>query len=267
MIDMKHFLKELLKKYGHIWILGYGFIYLPWFMHLEKTVTSNYHIMHSSLDDMIPFNEYFVIPYLLWFAYVTAAIAYLFFKNKEEYYRLCAFLFTGMTLSLLICTLFPNGTDLRTAVNPDKNLCSRLVYMLHQADTNTNVFPSIHVYNSIGTHIAVMKSESLKKHKVIRILSGILMVAICMATVSLKQHSVLDVAGAILLSAAIYPLVYAGSTTGRDRERTGIYSLKDFSRQVNISWRQSMTGASFLSAINPPAAAITKTRSLTFITW
>ena len=121
--------------------------------------------MHSSLDDMIPFNEYFVIPYLLWFAYVTAAIAYLFFKNKEEYYRLCAFLFTGMTLSLLICTLFPNGTDLRTVVDPDRNLCSRLVYMLHQADTNTNVFPSIHVYNSIGTHIAVMKSESRKSTK------------------------------------------------------------------------------------------------------
>lgn len=57
-----------------------------------------------------------------------------------------------------------------------------------------------------------LKSESLKKHKVIRILSGILMAAICMATVSLKQHSVLDVAGAMLLSAAIYPLVYAGST-------------------------------------------------------
>ena len=121
---MKHFLKELLKKYEHIWILGYGFIYLPWFMHLEKTVTSNYHIMHSSLDDMIPFNEYFVIPYLLWFAYVTAAIAYLFFKNKEEYYRLCAFLFTGMTLSLLICTLFPNGTDFRPAFAYVNQLCA-----------------------------------------------------------------------------------------------------------------------------------------------
>ena len=45
LIDMKHFLKELLKKYGHIWILGYGFIYLPWFTHLEKTVTSNYHAL------------------------------------------------------------------------------------------------------------------------------------------------------------------------------------------------------------------------------
>ena len=88
---------------------------------------------------MIPFNVFFVIPFLLWFAYVTAAIAYLFFKNKEEYYRLCAFLFTGMTLSLLICTLFPNGTDLRTAVDPDKNLCSRLVYMLHRL-TQTRMY-------------------------------------------------------------------------------------------------------------------------------
>ncbi|MFQ7053257.1 MAG: phosphoesterase [Clostridium fessum] len=209
---MKHFLKELLKKYGHIWILGYGFIYLPWFMHLEKTVTSNYHIMHSSLDDMIPFNEYFVIPYLLWFAYDRCDCIPVLQEQGRILPVMCIFIYRHDAVSLLICTLFPNGTDLRTAVDPDKNLCSRLVYMLHQADTNTNVFPSIHVYNSIGTHIAVMKSESLKKHKVIRILSGILMVAICMATVSLKQHSVLDVAGAILLSAAIYPLVYAGST-------------------------------------------------------
>ena len=206
-------MKAFFLKYKHAWVLLYGFIYLPWFFWLESRANLPYHVIHVWLDDKIPFVEYFIVPYLLWFVYVAAVFLYLFFKGtKQEFYRYCAFLFTGMTLSLLICTLFPNGTDLRTAVDPDKNLCSRLVYMLHQADTNTNVFPSIHVYNSIGTHIAVMKSESLKKHKVIRILSGILMVAICMATVSLKQHSVLDVAGAILLSAAIYPLVYAGST-------------------------------------------------------
>ena len=205
-------LKKLIRKYGHVWMLSYAFIYIPWFTRLQENINKPYHVMHTALDDMIPFEEIFIVPYLMWFLYVAATLAFFFFRNRDDYYRLCTFLFTGMTISLLVCTLFPNGTDLRTAVNPDKNLCSRLVYMLHQADTNTNVFPSIHVYNSIGTHIAVMKSESLKKHKVIRILSGILMVAICMATVSLKQHSVLDVAGAILLSAAIYPLVYAGST-------------------------------------------------------
>lgn len=206
------YMKKFLKKYGHFWILSYGFIYIPWFLHLEKTVTKHYHIMHSRLDDLIPFNEFFVIPYFLWFAYVAAAIVWFFFTNREDYYRLCGFLFTGMTLSLLICTLFPNGTDLRPVVDPDKNICSYLVSLLHEADTCTNVFPSIHVYNSIGTHIAVMKSERLRSHRLIRAASFILMVSICMATVFLKQHSIIDVIGAVLLSAVIYPLVYSGST-------------------------------------------------------
>ena len=97
-------MKNFLKKYGHLWILGYGFIYLPWFIYLEKTITKHYHVMHSVVDDYIPFNEYFVIPYFLWFAYVAVTIAYFFFVNKEDYYRLCIFLFTGMTISLLVCT-------------------------------------------------------------------------------------------------------------------------------------------------------------------
>lgn len=210
-------MKMFLQKYGHIWIMGYGFIYLPWFMYLEKTVTSHYRVVHTVLDDYIPFNEYFVIPYFLWFLYVTGAIVYFFFKNKDDYYRLCIFLFTGMTISLLICTLFKNGTDFRPLIDPNKNLCSRLVYQLYQTDTCTNVFPSIHVYNSIGTHIAIMKSEALKKNKLIRTASFILMVSICMATVFLKQHSIIDVVGAVLLCGMIYPLAYASQRAARRR--------------------------------------------------
>ena len=210
-------MKNFLKKYGHLWILGYGFIYLPWFIYLEKTITKHYHVMHSVVDDYIPFNEYFVIPYFLWFAYVAVTIAYFFFVNKEDYYRLCIFLFTGMTISLLVCTLFPNGTDFRPVIDPNKNLCSRIVAMLYQTDTCTNVFPRVHVYNSIGTHIAIMKSESLRKYKVVRVMSFILMVSICMATVFLKQHSIIDVVGAVLLCGAIYPLAYAGSSQEETR--------------------------------------------------
>ena len=108
-----------------LWILGYGFIYLPWFIYLEKTITKHYHVMHSVVDDYIPFNEYFVIPYFLWFAYVAVTIAYFFFVNKEDYYRLCIFLFTGMTISLLVCTLFPNGTDFRPVIDPNKDVYKR----------------------------------------------------------------------------------------------------------------------------------------------
>lgn len=202
-------MKQFIKKYGHIWILSYGLIYLPWFARLQENIGKPYNVMHVGLDDYIPFNEYFIVPYLLWFLYVGGTIAYFFFRSKEDYYRLCTFLFTGMTISLLVCTLFPNGTDFRPAIDPDKNIFCYLVSVLWKIDPCINVFPSIHVYNSIGVHIAVCHSELLKKNRPLVIGSGILMVLICMATVFLKQHSVIDGVGSLLMTAVIYPIAYA----------------------------------------------------------
>lgn len=204
-------MKDFMKKYGHAWVLLYAFIYLPWFFYLEKTVTANFHIMHTALDDYIPFNEYFIIPYLLWFVYVAGSIGYFFFTDKRSYYRLCTFLFTGMTISLLICTVFPNGTDLRCFADPDKNLCSKLVFYLHQADTSTNVFPSIHAYNSLGVHFAVLNSECLREKRWVRWGSFILMLTICLSTMFLKQHSAVDVVGAGFMAYVMYPFVYGSA--------------------------------------------------------
>lgn len=201
-------MKSLIQKYKHIWILSYGFIYLSWFFYLEKTVKTQYHVMHVSLDDYIPFNEYFIVPYLLWFFYVGGTIAYFFFSSKENYYQLCIYLFSGMTLSLIICTFFRNGTDFRPAIDTEKNIFSRLVASLYQTDTCTNVFPSIHVYNSICTHIAISKSEVLKQYRWVQIGSLLLMFSICLSTVFLKQHSVIDGIGAAIMAYALYYAVY-----------------------------------------------------------
>ena len=58
---------KLLKRYKHILIIpAYAVFYLLGFFWLENKVTKNYHIIHMPLDDMIPFCEYFVIPYFLW---------------------------------------------------------------------------------------------------------------------------------------------------------------------------------------------------------
>lgn len=201
-------MKNFIKKYGHAWILSYGLIYITWFSYLERSVTTNYNVMHTDLDDYIPFNEYFIIPYLLWFAYVAFSILYFFFTSKSDYYRLCALLFTGMTISLFICTIYPNGTLLRPVLDPDKNIFTRIVAHLYAVDTCTNVFPSIHAFNSIGVHIGIMHSERLRKYKWVHIGSFVLMISICLSTVFLKQHSVIDVIGAILMATVLYPLVY-----------------------------------------------------------
>ncbi len=204
-------MKQFLMKYKHAWVMSFGLIYLIWFAYLEQTVTDHYHVMRVELDDYIPFNEYFIIPYLLWFAYVTVTVLYFFFSSREEYYHLCIYLFTGMIISLIVCTFFHNGTNFRPLVDPNKNFCSYLVWKLYQTDTCTNVFPSIHVYNSICTHVAIKKSEKLKGCRWLQAGSFWLMVSICLATVFLKQHSVIDGVGAGIMAYALYYAVYGSS--------------------------------------------------------
>jgi membrane-associated phospholipid phosphatase len=145
-----------------------------------------------------------------------AAFCYFFFTSKQEFYRMCIFLIAGMTISLLICTFFPNGTDLRVEVDPKKNVFCWLVQLIHRADTATNVFPSIHAYNSIGVHSAVMNSRNLKNKPIVRRTSLFLMIMICLSTVFLKQHSVVDVLGATILGLLMYSLVY-GSEYAENR--------------------------------------------------
>ncbi len=204
-------MKLFLKKYQHAWVLIFGLLYLVWFSYLERTVTRRYHVMHVALDDYIPFNEYFIIPYLLWFVYVTAAVAYFFFTSKSEYYRLCAYLFSGMIISLIVCTFFHNGTNFRPVVDPEKNIFCWLVAKLYQTDTCTNVFPSIHVYNSLCVHAAIRRSKRLEKYPWLKAGSFVLMVSICLATVCLKQHSVIDGVGAAIMAYALYYAVYGSS--------------------------------------------------------
>ena len=202
-------IKAFLYKYRHAWILSYSFIYIPWFCYLEKTVTRNYHVMHVALDDFIPFNEYFIIPYMMWFLYVAGTIVFFLFRNKEDYYRICTFLFSGMTISLIICTFFPNGQDLRPVVFERENMFVDAVRVLYRTDTCTNVFPSLHVFNSLCACIAIHESEKVRTHKAVCISAYVLAGLIILATMFLKQHSVLDVIGAAVMAFVLYQIVYA----------------------------------------------------------
>ncbi|WP_075681803.1 phosphatase PAP2 family protein [Roseburia sp. 831b] len=202
---------EFIAKYKHGLLLLYFLIYLPWFGYLEENVTTHFHVIHVALDDKIPFCEYFIIPYMLWFAYVAWGVAYFFFKNKSEYYKLCAFLFTGMTIFLVISTVYPNGHYLRPTTFERDNIFVQAVQWLYSTDTPTNLFPSIHVYNSLGINMAVWHSENFKKNKPVRYGSAILCISIILSTMFLKQHSVFDVVTGIVLAAFMFSLVYARS--------------------------------------------------------
>ena len=159
-------------------------------------------------DDYIPFCEVFVIPYFLWFAYVSAVVIYFFFKNKEDYYRTCIFLFTGMTIFLIWSYVYPNRLFLRPMAFTRDNIFIRMVQHLYAIDTPTNVFPSIHVFNSLGIAIAVLNSDRLRNFRAVRIGSVVLATLIVFSTMFLKQHSLIDVTGGCVMAATLYWLIY-----------------------------------------------------------
>lgn len=204
---------------AHFYSLGllYFVFYLAGFFLLEEFTQPKY-IIHSVLDDYIPFNEYFFIPYVMWFPLLAGSLLYFMLKSKEDFINLCFLMFSGMTFCLIIYALFPNGLELRV-VPPRDNLLSRFVLMLHKVDTPTNVCPSIHVSSTVAINMVVQRSVLLRKRKLIRIGSWVLTVAICASTVFLKQHSVIDIFWGVVLSAALYPVTFFLDWRGFVRKR------------------------------------------------
>ena len=73
-------MKKWFSKYKHALMFLYFIIYLPWFAWLEKTVGhSPEYLIHVKIDDIIPFNEYFIIPYMLWFVFISFWVMFFFF--------------------------------------------------------------------------------------------------------------------------------------------------------------------------------------------
>ena len=206
--------KTTLYNYRHAALLLYCVPYMLWFGWLQGNARPE-HWAGSWIDTLIPFQEVFVIPYLLWFFYVAAAVGYFLVRSKPDYFRLCAFLFGGMTVCLAIYTVFPNGQILRPLVFPRDNLLTDAVRTIYLADPPINVCPSIHCFNSIGVNIAIRRSELGRRHKAVRWGSEVLMVLICMSTVFIKQHSIADVFAAILLAVPFYFVVYRGAELAR----------------------------------------------------
>lgn len=208
---MKLKLKNIFNKYWRYLFALYAFIYLPCFFAIENKITMDYpgiHIINGAIDDKIPFLEIFIIPYLLWFAYVVAACIFMVFKADDmEFLKFALSLVIGMTLFLVISVIYPNALTLRPEYIPD-NIFGRLVMGLYGTDTSTNVFPSIHVYNSLAVDIALHKCSALRNHKSVKASSRILCILIILSTMFLKQHSVYDVLGGFVMMIVLYILLY-----------------------------------------------------------
>ena len=93
---------SLLRARPHLWYQLYWVVYLIWFFWLDLTVTDPNYIIHSPLDDFIPFNEWFIFPYGSWFFLLAGVTALLWWFDTASYDKLCLMMFAGMTFSLIL---------------------------------------------------------------------------------------------------------------------------------------------------------------------
>lgn len=203
-----------IRENPHSWFMAYWLFYLAAFFGLELR-QGDYYLIQCSIDDKIPFVEEFVLFYLSWFVLLAVAQFWSLFASKRDFLRLVFVMFLGNTICLGIYWIAPNGIDLRPNTVPD-NIWGWMIGFLYQADTSTNVCPSIHVSSSVAIALVGWNSQLLKRKRGYQILLAVWAVLICMSTLFIKQHSVVDVFWGTIISLALYGILclLEGRTAG-----------------------------------------------------
>lgn len=194
-------------EFRHIFLLIYWPIYGATFFFLEWGLSLDYKPIESALDAKIPFCEFFIIPYLLWFGYMVWIHIYTLLFDVKQFKKLLYFIMLINTVTLIIFVLFPSKQELRPTQFERDNIFVNTVVNFYKTDTNTNVCPSLHVTNSIAVLFASWNSKGLNTTP-IRIINIILTFLISISTVFLKQHSIVDVYVGVALCAVAWVIVY-----------------------------------------------------------
>ena len=151
--------------------------------------------IHIFLDDLIPFCEVFVVPYVFWYFLIVWSLVYFAIYDVASFRKLMVFLIVTQITAMAIYILFPNRQDLRPKVFPRENIFTSVIGWLYALDTDTNVCPSLHVAFSIGiASVWLKRKRSRAATKIFIVLCAVL---ICLSTVFIKQHSALDGIAAI----------------------------------------------------------------------
>lgn len=185
-------------EFSHLWYLLYWPVYGLVFMILERFVTLDYTYVHCALDDMIPFNEIFVIPYLVWFVYLVGMMVYTLLFDAKSFVYFMKLIIITCSAACIAYVVYPTAQALRPLEFERDNILTDIVKAFYSFDTNTNVCPSVHVSASIVVMLTAFKSKHFSTPKW-KFAFFTVTVLICLSTVFMKQHSVIDGIWAIIV--------------------------------------------------------------------
>ena len=198
MVDYRQFrLKRINEpQFAHVKLWLTWLLYFALYFLTENLIPAEKcHVMHCFLDDLIPFNEYFLIFYTGWYLLVAGSLLYYFFYDVGRFRELDLYIFITQMVAMACYIFFPSRQDLRPEVFPRENFFTWVMGLIYTFDTNTGVCPSLHVAYSLAIVSVMLKDTYLKKTT--KVLVTVFSILVCLSTAFVKQHSTLDILAAI----------------------------------------------------------------------
>jgi len=158
----------------------------------------------TSIDQAIPFLPIFIIPYVLWYAYIFCYLLYFWFKDTKVYLKSLMLIVIGELICFGIYFFFQTTVP-RPMLVGDSHLID-LVQWIYTKDRPYNCFPSIHVLTTFTIMLASLhiKNKHLMNNLCIHVLGSFIIIS----TLFVKQHVIFDMIGSMFLVTFLYGITF-----------------------------------------------------------
>lgn len=185
-------------EFSHLlYLLGWVGYFSLYFLTENLIPRDTCYAVYSPLDDLIPFCEVFVVPYVLWYLLIVFSLLYFALYNTDSFKKLMTFIIVTQVVAMAVYIIFPNRQDLRPEFFPRDNLFTDILGLIYSFDTSTNVCPSLHVAYSVGIASVFLKEKDASR--ALKLIITVFCLLVCVSVAFVKQHSVVDIFAAIPL--------------------------------------------------------------------
>jgi hypothetical protein len=183
-------------QYRHLLLLlGWVVYFCLYFLTENLIPAEDCYPVWCKLDDIVPFNEWFVIPYVGWYVLIVISLGYFLLYSLDSFKGLQTYIMITQGLAMVCYILWPTRQDLRPEVFPRENFLTWIMGIIYSADTNTGVCPSLHVAYSLGIASAWLKEKSASWP--VKTAVVIFVIFVCLSVAFTKQHTVVDIYAAL----------------------------------------------------------------------
>ncbi len=183
-------------QYRHLFLLlGWVGYFLLYFLTENLIPESACHPIWMPLDDMIPFMEIFLIPYVFWYLLIVFSLGWFLLYDVKSFKILQTYIIVTQVVAMIVYIVYPSRQDLRPVVFENDNFLTRCVGFLYSFDTHTGVCPSLHCAYSFGIASTWLKAKNTWTWWKVFVMIAVAL--ICASTCFIKQHSAVDFFAAI----------------------------------------------------------------------